>query len=276
MPCARMILTAACATRWWPKKFSSKLSRSTASSTSPIRPCQAAPAFETTMSTPPKAAATCGEGGAHRRGIGDVAAQSQRRAADRLCLCLRGGLVDIEQRHFGAGRGERLGGGRTDGAGGAGDRRDLAGQRQLLGAAELGLLQRPVFDVEQIGLRQRLEAADRLGVGDGFDRGLGEVGGDPRVLLAAAESEQADPGHQHHARRRIEHGLDAADARIVAAEIVPVALAVGRDGAAHLRLEPGEVARLGGGDDQRPVLDADVVVGRHHAGLAVARRPRRR
>src|SRR5437773_4785267 len=35
-------------------KFNSKLSRNTASSTSPIRPCQAAPAFDTAMSTPPK------------------------------------------------------------------------------------------------------------------------------------------------------------------------------------------------------------------------------
>ena len=73
---------------------------------------------------------------------------------------MRRGLVDIEQRDFGAGRGERLCGGRTDRAGSAGDDGDLSGQRQLFGAAELGLLERPVFDIEQIGLRQRLEAAD--------------------------------------------------------------------------------------------------------------------
>ena len=118
---------------------------------------------------------------------------------------------------------------KSDRTGGAGDDGDLARQRQLLGAAELGLLERPVFDVEQIGLRQRLEAADGFGVGDGRNRGLGEVGGDLRVLLAAAEPEQADAGHQHHARQRIEHGLDAADAGVVAREIVLIALAVGRD-----------------------------------------------
>ncbi len=53
-----MIRTAACATAWWEKKFNSKLWRSVASATSPMRPCQAAPALEITISTPPKVAAT--------------------------------------------------------------------------------------------------------------------------------------------------------------------------------------------------------------------------
>ncbi len=105
-------------------------------------------------------------------------------------------------------------------------------QRQFPGAAQLRLFQRPVFDIEQIGLRQRLEAADRLGIGDGGNRGLGKVGGDLRVLLAATEAEQADAGHQHHARRGIEHGLDAADAGVVAGKIAFVGFAIGRDGVA--------------------------------------------
>ena len=211
------------------------------------------------------------EGIAHRCGVGDVAFESKRGAADRLGLCLRGGLVDIEQRHFGAGRRERLCRCKADGARGAGDGDNLPRQRQLLGAAELRLLERPVFDVEQIGLRQRLEAADGLRIGDGGNRGLGEVGGDARVLLAAAEPEQADAGHQHHARRGIEHGLDPADAGVVAGKIVPVGFAVGRDGVADRVPEAGEVAILGRGNHQRLVLDADVVIRRHHAGLAIAR-----
>ncbi len=52
-PWMRMMRTAFCATLWCAQKFSSKLSRRIASSTSPMRPCQAAPALETTMSTPP-------------------------------------------------------------------------------------------------------------------------------------------------------------------------------------------------------------------------------
>ena len=35
--------------------------------------------------------------------------------------------------------------------------------------------------------------ADRLGVGDGVDCALGDVGGDARVRLAAAETEEAEP-----------------------------------------------------------------------------------
>ncbi len=44
---------AFCAMLWCAKKFSSKLLRSTSSETSPILPCQAAPALEMTISTPP-------------------------------------------------------------------------------------------------------------------------------------------------------------------------------------------------------------------------------
>ena len=54
MLCFSMMRTASFATVWWAKKLSSKLLRSNSSETSPMRPCQAAPAFDTTMSTPPK------------------------------------------------------------------------------------------------------------------------------------------------------------------------------------------------------------------------------
>ena len=60
--------------------------------------------------------------------------------------------------------------------------------------------------------RQRLEAADRLGIGDDPHRVLGQVGGDGRILGRGADAEQADARHQHHARHGVELGLDAADA----------------------------------------------------------------
>ena len=52
-----------------------------------------------------------------------------------------------------------------------------------------------------------LEASERFRVRDRLDRGLGEVGGDAGVLRGAAETKKAEPGHQHHARQRIEHFL---------------------------------------------------------------------
>ena len=52
--CLRRMATASCATAWCAKKLSSKLLRRISSDTSPILPCHAAPAFDTTMSTPPK------------------------------------------------------------------------------------------------------------------------------------------------------------------------------------------------------------------------------
>ena len=174
----------------------------------------------------------------HRCGVGDVASEPKRGAADRPGFGLRGGLVDIQQRHFGAGRRERFRGRKSDRTRSTGDDGDLSRQRQLLCAAELRLLERPVFDIEQIGLRQRLEAADGFRIGDGGNRGFGEIGGDVRVLLAAAEPEQADTGHQHHARRGIEHGLDPADARVVAGEIILIGFAICRDGVADRSLKP--------------------------------------
>ena len=142
--------------------------------------------------------------------------------------------------------------------------------------AEFRLLQRPVFDVEQIRFRQRLKATDRFGVGDCGNSRFGKVGGDLRILLASAKSEYSDAGHQHHPRQRIEHLLDAADARVVAHEIAFVLLAIFCDCLTHRAPKPDQVRLLGRGNHQRPVLDSDVVVGRNDAGLPVSRRLRRR
>ena len=87
------------------------------------------------MSTPPNASTT-------RRRPRDTEAASvtshahrQRRAAEVLALSPRPRLVEIEQGNLGSGRRERLGGRAADGAAGAGDDGDLAGER--LSAAAL-------------------------------------------------------------------------------------------------------------------------------------------
>ena len=76
-----------------------------------------------------------------------------------LALVRGTGLVDVEQRDFRASRGKGPGGRKSDRACRAGDGDDLPRQRQFPGAAELGLFQRPIFDIEQVGLA----AADRNG-----------------------------------------------------------------------------------------------------------------
>ncbi len=91
------------------------------------------------------------------------------------------------------------------------------------------------------------------------------------VLARAAEPEQAEPRHQHHPRQRIEHRLGAAAAGIVALEIAPVILHEGGDRGFGARGEVGLLAGLGRRQHQRPVLGADGVVGRHHAGRGIAR-----
>ena len=159
-----------------------------------MRPCQAAPAFETTISTPPKCAATAVESRAHGGCIGHVAGNRQRVGPIASACSRRRGKVDVEQRDLGARRGERLRGRGADGAGRAGDGGDLAGERRLLARAELGLFQRPIFAVEHVGFGDRLEAADAVRVADDRDPVLGDVGGDHRVTLGAAKAEQAEPG----------------------------------------------------------------------------------
>ena len=166
------------------------------------------------------------EGRAHRRGVGDVAGDRRAPSPPIALACFaRPRQIDIEQRDLGAGRGERLGGGGADRAARAGDR-PRPGRRAAarLRLAELGLLDRPVFDVEHVGFGDRLEAADRLGVGDGLRSRPRRDRRRSRASFAdAAEAEQAEPRHQHDAGQRIEHRLAAADARVVAREIVLVA-----------------------------------------------------
>ena len=174
-----------------------------ASSISPILPCGGvAPALETRTSRPPKASTTLAKAVLIESAFCHVA--DDRDPADRLGFLFRSALVHVEQRDLRACSGERFCGRGSDAAGCPGHRDDLAGERQRLRGAELCLLQRPVFHVEQVGLGQRLEAADRFRVRNRFDRGLGEIGSDPRVFAGAAKSVEAKPWDQHDAGQRIE------------------------------------------------------------------------
>jgi hypothetical protein len=146
----------------------------------------------------------------------------------------------------------------------------LALQRLLRRLAELGLLERPIFDLERLVIADALEAADALGIGDHLDRGLGQVGGDARVLGTGAEREQADARHQDDARRRVELLLLDRGFGVVAREIGVVVGPVGLEGGARGFGEAGEVARVGGRQDERLGLGADGMVGRHDAGLGIA------
>ena len=209
------------------------------------------------------------EGAAHRRRVGHVAGERQRRAADGLGFFLRGLCVEIEQRHLGAGLREGAGGGRADGAASTRDHRDLSGERQRFARAELGQFQRPIFAVEHVDWRDRRKTSDRFGAGDALHRRLRDVGGNPCVLGALAEAEQAEARHQHDARRRIVHG-SAVGALAVAGEIGRVAVDEFLHGRAGRARKGVELAGLRRGDDQRPGFGADHMVGRDHAGAGVA------
>ena len=240
--------------------------RKSSSETSPIRPCHAAPAFDTTISTPPKRSQTALN--AARTCSGLVTSQSSPKpftAAAALFAASPSMSTNGDRRAVG---GERLGGRGADRAG-ARHERNLPGERLDHRAFQLRLLEAPIFEREQIALGQRLVAADGLGVGDDLDRVLGEVGGDRGVLRRAAQAEQADARHQHDARAAVELGFDPADGGILAGEIGIVFGDEFRHGLAHGGGKVVEFAGLRRRHDQRPVLGADDVVGRHHAALAV-------
>ena len=228
------------------------------------------------MSTPPNCSAT--RSNAARTEAGAVTSQARPSAVPPSFLAAASAaLPSMSSNATSAPASDhRARSGEADGAGAAGHHRDLAGERLFGGLAEFGLFERPVFDVEEIGLADRFEPADRLGVGHGLDRRLGEVGGDSGVPGIAAEPEEAEPRHQDDPRHRVELALRHRLARVVAGEIGVVVGDETIDRLAHRGLEPVETAGLGRRHDQRIVLGADRVVGGGDAGLAIAARARRR
>jgi hypothetical protein len=176
--------------------------------------------------------------------------------------------AEVEHGDRSAVRREGLGSGFADAAAGAGDDRYLTGEGLRHRAFQLGLLQAPVLDVEQVALGQRLEAADRLGVGDHPDGGLGQIGGDGGILGRGADAEQTDAGHEDQPRHGVEFDLDAADAGVLAREHLVVVGHVAVDSAVHSGLALVELGCRRCRHHQRLVLGANDVVGGHHAALA--------
>ena len=112
--------------------------------------------------------------------------------------------VPVEQHDLGALGLECPRRGPPDGAGPAGDDDDVALERERAAAAEFRLLERPVFDVKQVFVWQLLKGPQGVGVTDHFRRGLGQIRRDGRGVTAGAGSEDAQPRHQQHPRRRVQ------------------------------------------------------------------------
>ncbi len=210
------------------------------------------------------------EGGAHALRIGDVAFDPQRLAADLFGRRLGRFGVEIQDGDFRAFLGKSARRGGADARAAAGDHRHLAGQSLLIGLAQLGLFQRPVFYFEHVEFADAAIFADRFGIADHRDGVLGDVGGDGGILGAAADTEHAHPRHQDDARQRIQFFFLHRTLGVVLFEIAVIARHVTRDCFVHILRPFLEPARFGRGHDHRPVLGADGMVGRHHAHLAVA------
>ena len=223
MPCASMIFTAACATRWWPKKFSSKLLRKhrlvdLADAALPGR----AGVRDDDVDAAERLRRPASNAVAHRRRIGDVAGDRERARADGLGLLGRGGKIDVEQRDLGAGRRERLGGGGADRAAGAGDDGDLAGERQLLRrlpslACSIGQYSLSNMSASVIDWKRPMASASVMAATAASARSAAM-----RASFAERPSpKRPRPGTSTTRGRGSSMRLAAADARVVAREILP-------------------------------------------------------
>ena len=106
--------------------------------------------------------------------IRQVAGNRKRAETPRLALgTVR---IDIDQGNFRALCPERFRDRKPEAAGSASDNRDLACQGLLDLLGQLYLLQRPIFDIEQVFFGKRLEPVDPLGASDDLDGGFGNVG----------------------------------------------------------------------------------------------------
>ena len=152
---------------------------------------------------------------------------------------------------------------RADRSAAAGHRNDVAGEPARRTLAEFGLFERPVLHRENIGLGNALIAPDRLGCADHGDVRLGDIGGHPRFAERSADAEEAEAWHEHDPRNGIQRFLRRHALCIVSREIVAVARNVAR----NLGADALSVVRH---EHQWPRLDADHVVRRHGARLAVA------
>ena len=181
--------------------------------------------------------------------VGEIAAQAEEILA--LVDVLDRG-IDIQSDYCCAALEQGFGASLADARSCTGDQGNLAGVgRRRAAFSQLGLLQIPVFDLEQRARGKSTVAAKCL-------RALHHLHAVPIqlcdyrcVFRAPAGRGQAEIRIERHARRRIEHGLGFAGLRRVLVEISPVAARIG----VHVRAEHGQAL---GADDvvwrDRPLL----------------------
>ena len=137
--------------------------------------------------------------------------------------------------------------------GGVRDQRDFARQwRRAPNPLEFGLLQFPVFHVEDARFGERRPAAERLGPLDGAHGVAGDVGHDGRHLDRRSERDHAPPAPDGPTRRGVHHGQCFVR---VAGVVLPV-------GCYRVGHGPLHVVIL---DDGSDVLGANDVIGRERS-----------
>ena len=97
--------------------------------------------------------------------------------------------IAVHHSHFGTGTGKCGSGRPADSGAAAGNCNDMTGKRLFHRLAKLCLLQRPVFDLENIFLGNTPVTPQPLCIGDYAGRGLGKIGGNRSVFRRLTEAE---------------------------------------------------------------------------------------
>ena len=169
--------------------------------------------------------------------------------------------IDVREHQMGAGLRKLDAGRQPDRARGSGHQRDLARKRLLELLAQLGLLQAPVLDVEEIGLVERLVAAERLGCVLDPQRVLGDVRRDDGILARLARADDSQTRNEEHARIWIELATGHAFGAHLAGEVSVVTTPIACDRRGELRAERIRILQRGLLDEEMLRLGANDVVG---------------
>ena len=141
---------------------------------------------------------------------------------------VRNVFVDVETDDLCALLGEGFRDGEADACGAAGDEGDFALMHLAGGAfAQFGLLQIPVFDLEDVLFRQRLPATDGFAKLHGGSGRFSDVGDDFGFLQSVAKADNAVVWPDGETGGGIEHGLPAGVALEVCCVFVCVLLNAG-------------------------------------------------
>ena len=137
--------------------------------------------------------------------------------------------VNVDQSDFSTLLSETFRNGQTETTCPAGDNRNLSSEWLFRLFGEFDLLERPVFDVEEVFFAKSLELVNSFGATDHFDGRFSYICTDASRFLRRSCRKQTNTIDVENPRHRVEHGFATTNTRIVAFKIVFISSDIRRD-----------------------------------------------